>query len=70
VFINFADNAGLDRQGFAPFGQVVSGMDVVDKINSQYREQPNQGSIRTQGNAYLNKEFPSLDYVKAATVEP
>lgn len=70
VFINFKDNAGLDGQGFAPFGQVVDGMDVVDKINAQYREQPSQAAIRSQGNAYLTKEFPKLDYVKKATVEP
>jgi peptidyl-prolyl cis-trans isomerase A (cyclophilin A) len=70
VFINFQNNAGLDRQGFAPFGEVVTGMDVVDKINAQYREQPNQAQIQAQGNAYLNKSFPKLDYVKTATIEP
>jgi peptidyl-prolyl cis-trans isomerase A (cyclophilin A) len=70
VFINFQNNAGLDRQGFAPFGEVTTGMDVVDKINAQYREQPNQAQIQSQGNAYLNKSFPKLDYVKTATIEP
>jgi peptidyl-prolyl cis-trans isomerase A (cyclophilin A) len=69
VFINFRDNAGLDPQGFAPFGQVVAGMEVVDKINPEYGESPEQGRIQTEGNAYLTKAFPRLDYIKKATIE-
>ena len=69
VFINFKDNAGLDKQGFAPFGEVVSGMEAVDKINAEYKEQPDQQLIQRQGNAYLTKSFPRLDYVRKATIQ-
>ena len=75
VFINFADNSGLDSQGFSPFGQVTSGMSIVDALFSGYGEGaprgrgPDQGRIQREGNAYLTKDFPNLDYVKQATIE-
>ena len=71
MFINFVDNTGLDAQGFAPFGQVVTGMDVVDKLYTGYGRNnvPDQGRIIAEGNAYLMKEYPKLDYVKTATIE-
>ena len=68
LFINFADNSRLDNQGFAPFGRVVSGMDVVDKIYSAYGEQPDQMRLTSEGNQYAEKEFPKLDYIKTARV--
>jgi len=68
VFINFKDNAGLDGQGFAPFGEVVSGMEIVDKINSKHGQDPDQQRIQGEGNRYLNQAFPDLDYVKTATI--
>jgi len=67
-FINFADNSRLDRDRFAPFGKVTEGMDVVDKINSEYGETPDQRAIEAEGNAYLKKNFPNLDYIKSATI--
>ena len=69
LFINFKDNSSLDNQGFAPFGKVSEeGMKVVDKINAEYREQPNQSQIQSQGNDYLKNNFPRLDYIKKATI--
>jgi peptidyl-prolyl cis-trans isomerase A (cyclophilin A) len=72
VFINFRDNAPLDKQGFAPFGEVVEGMNVVDRINSQYAGKPQEQFVRilNEGNAFLNKEFPKLDFIRKATIEP
>jgi len=77
VFINYADrNAGLDGQGFAPFGKVVEGMEVVDALYADYGEGapqgmgPEQGRSQSEGNAYLTKSFPNLDYIKKATIMP
>jgi peptidyl-prolyl cis-trans isomerase A (cyclophilin A) len=76
VFVNFGDNAGLDDQGFAPFGQVISGMEVVDALYAEYGEGapqgggPDQGLVQSQGNAYLKKDFPKLDYIKTARIVP
>jgi peptidyl-prolyl cis-trans isomerase A (cyclophilin A) len=76
LFISFGDNSRLDSTGFAPFGKVTGGMDVVDKINGEYGEGaprgrgPDQDRIQMEGNAYLKKDFPNLDYIKSATVVP
>jgi len=75
VFINFGSNAGLDGQGFAPFGKVVEGgMKVVDSLYSGYGEGapggngPEQGRCQMEGNAYLEKSFPKLDFIKSAVI--
>jgi cyclophilin family peptidyl-prolyl cis-trans isomerase len=76
IFINYGDNSNLDGQGFSPFGQVVSGMKVVDSLYGGYGEGapggrgPNQARVQTEGNAYLASAFPNLDYVKKATIVP
>jgi len=75
VFINLADNASLDPRGFSPFGAVSQGMEVVDQFYSGYGEGapggngPAQTSAESDGNAYLIREFPKLDYIKKATIE-
>mmetsp|Transcript_30593 Transcript_30593/g.46178 ORF Transcript_30593/g.46178 Transcript_30593/m.46178 type:complete len:230 (-) Transcript_30593:167-856(-) len=66
LFINFKDNDFLDNQGFSPFAEVLgSGMKVVDKIQSKYGEEPNQGLIQSQGNQYLKAKFPDLSFVSS-----
>jgi peptidyl-prolyl cis-trans isomerase A (cyclophilin A) len=70
LFINYADNARLDAMGFAPFGSVVEGMDVVDKIFPGYREKPQQDLITSQGDAYLKANFPMIDKIKLAQILP
>jgi peptidyl-prolyl cis-trans isomerase A (cyclophilin A) len=74
-FINFGNNSRLDHDGFSPFGKVIEGMDVVDKINGEYGDMPEQGGtgpdprfIGRDGNSYLKKNFPNLDYIKSVTI--
>jgi len=73
IFINLGDNTSLDAQGFAPFGIVVEGMDVVEKFYTGYGDPPrgpDQGRIAAEGKAYLDKNFPQLDSIKTAKIVP
>jgi peptidyl-prolyl cis-trans isomerase A (cyclophilin A) len=77
VFINYDDrNTRLDGDGFSPFGRIVEGMDVVDKLFSGYGDGPprgagpNQARLQAEGNEYLKADFKDLDYVKTATIIP
>ena len=75
LFINLKDNRALDKDGFAPVGRVVEGMDVVDSLYNSYGEMapaghgPDPVEISRQGNDYLANHFPRLDYIKTATVQ-
>lgn len=68
LFINFRENAQLDSQGFAPFGEVTQGMDIVEKIYAGYRETPDQGEIESRGAGYLAPNFPKLDTIRTTTI--
>jgi peptidyl-prolyl cis-trans isomerase A (cyclophilin A) len=76
LFINLVDNARLDTMGFAPFGEVVSGMEIVDALHAGYGEGaprglgPDQGRIQREGNAYLRAEFGQLDYLLGCDLLP
>ena len=74
VFINLRDSTSLDSQGFAPIGEVVEGMDVADQLHSGYGDGapkgrgPSQKRIYEEGNAWLQKDFKDLDFIKTAKV--
>lgn len=75
VFINLVDNRSLDGMGFSPVGEVIEGMAVVDSLYAGYGDGPPMGfgpdqmRIMREGNAYLEKEFPKLDFIRTARVE-
>lgn len=74
LFVNLADNSKLDAQGFTPFGEVIQGLDNIANVYAGYGEGapagsgPDQGSIASSGNSYLEEHFPKLDYIKTARI--
>jgi peptidyl-prolyl cis-trans isomerase A (cyclophilin A) len=72
LFINFGDNVPLDSMGFSPIGEVVQGMDVVDKLYSGYGENPPdfQQRFTAEGKAFTDKNYPMLDHITSATIVP
>ena len=74
IFINYGNNSYLDASGFAPFGQVVEGFEIVKALYSGYGEGepngngPSQAKLYRRGNDYLKAEFPKLDYIVRATI--
>jgi peptidyl-prolyl cis-trans isomerase A (cyclophilin A) len=75
VFINYGNNDRLDGMGFAPFGQVVEGMEVVDALYGGYGEGapqgrgPDQYRLQVEGETYMARQFPRLDKINRATIE-
>jgi homoserine O-acetyltransferase len=76
VYINTVDNQRLDGDGFAPFGKVIEGMDVIDRLYALYGEEAggglragNQGPLETGGSEYINERYPLLDFIRVAHVE-
>ena len=73
LMINLADNPSFDLQ-IRPIGEIVSGMNIVEKLYSGYGDWaptgqgPDRNRYLAEGNPYLEKDFPMLDYVKAATI--
>lgn len=76
IFINLRDNPQLDDNGFAPIGEIVEGMEVVERLHAAYGDGPPRGEgpyqamVEARGNAYLDAEFPALTRIERATIEP
>jgi peptidyl-prolyl cis-trans isomerase A (cyclophilin A) len=74
LFINIVNNRSLDEMGFAPIGRVVEGLAVIDSLYADYGDAypngngPDQTRIRSEGNAYLEKDYPRLDFIRSARV--
>jgi len=74
TFVNLADNSGVLDIQIVPFGEIVTGMDVAEKLYAGYGEEPPNGNgpdlnrFHEEGNAYLAREFPKLDYIKRASI--
>ena len=72
---SYKDNAALDGEGFAPFGEVIEGMDVVDAFYAEYGDGPPRGDgpyqamAAARGNEYLDADFPELTRIIRATVQ-
>jgi peptidyl-prolyl cis-trans isomerase A (cyclophilin A) len=70
LFISTGDNSFLDPQGFSPFGEVIEGMEVVDKFYDGYGLSPDSGSIQQLGRPWVVKNMPKVDSIKTAVIVP
>lgn len=67
-FINYGDNSRLDIDGFAPFGEIITSMVLVERIYADYGEGPDQGLIVANGNPFLIRNFPRMDYIRGIAI--
>jgi peptidyl-prolyl cis-trans isomerase A (cyclophilin A) len=74
IFINLQDNTRLDTvtyngvKGFPPIGRIIEGIDVIDHLNSEYGDAPNQDSITVKGREYTQRKFPQMDYINKISI--
>jgi peptidyl-prolyl cis-trans isomerase A (cyclophilin A) len=68
LFVNLRNNSNLDKDGFAPIGQVVEGMEVVDQFYSGYGNNFDLRAFRALGNRYMKKQHPEMDIIVKATL--
>lgn len=69
MFFNKDNNGHLDRRGFAPIGEVLGdGMEVIDRLYQGYGTSPSITGILTEGNQYLDSEYPKLSRIESVEV--
>lgn len=70
IFINYENNFLLDDQKFAPFAEVIDGMEVCLQFNSEYGNYTDQEKMSTYGNDFVFQYYSKMDYIiKADFVE-
>lgn len=70
LFFNINDNAYLDKEGFAPIGRIIEGVELLDKVSTEYGDKPNQGKGNKLGNEYFKNDFPGLTFMESVRVIP
>merc|ERR1719209_2047919 len=71
LFINYADNSRLDKLGFAPFGEVVSGMEVAEAAFNPtpgIRLGIDQDSYEAKGNGWIRENYPGVNFILSGTL--
>jgi peptidyl-prolyl cis-trans isomerase A (cyclophilin A) len=75
IFINRVDNTQYDAERFAPFGEIVEGLETIGNLYGGYGEVapdgkgPVNGQAAFRGNEYLSADFPELTQILSITIE-